>query len=415
MKRGTIDYVKILIISVSVASFLDVVPALANTSSFYSSNNIFFYDSSDTGSCSSVSVFTGTLPSETVTKLEGQEVQQKAAQNKARYDYAEQQTGVPWQILAAMHYREGGMDSDKSIADGSSLSAGTSKDGLPIDPDPNKDAANAADHLKDMGESVYELSTSAIDSWNFDNWAYAFLAYNRGAMYKMQNEPYTKSPYVMNYIDTDHINMPWIHADSYEGTKKWNGLYDNGTRDSQVGAMAVASYLGFNFDSPGSTTSSNCSGPGGIYGDIVATAVQLSWSDRSHSVNDPKPEYVAAMEEVGLTNAGCGPNGADCGVFVATVMRASGADKEFPIGTDNILKYLRDNQSYAKIEASDTSGLMPGDIFIISGHTMMYVGDGASDGGKSMASASCSERIGDRGANIYFSDHRGAYEIYRKI
>ena len=45
---------------------------------------------------------------------------------------------------------------------------------------------------------------------------------------------------------------------------------------------------------------------------------------------------------------------------------------------------------------------------------VIYVGDEATDGGQDNASASCGERGADRGGNIYFSDDRGAYEIFRK-
>ena len=201
------------------------------------------------------------------------------------------------------------------------------------------------------------------------------------------------------------------------------GTNEEGKR-GEFAAQIYADYQGQIPDGTGLTgagssapSAVNCgSSDGAVNGDIARTAINLSWPDRTHSVNDPKPEYVKAMEDVGLTNAGCGPNGADCGVFVATVMRASKADEDFPIGTSIIINYLRNNAEYEKIpNLGDTSNLMPGDIFIINGHTMFYSGDvGSEDGGKNMPSASCSERIADRGSNIYFSDSRGTYEIYRK-
>lgn len=393
-------------------------PLLALDTTFYKQNNILYTgDGDSTSTCSAIQTFTGTLPAESVAKLEAANIKSLAESNMARYTHAESQTGVPWQIAAAIHFREANMNPDSSMADGSSLSAGVSKDGLPINSDPNVDAANMMNHLLNNASGIYGLDKGALSSWNAQSWGEALLAYNRGGMYKTANASYDTSPYVMNYIDDQHMNMAWQRADSYNGSKRLNGLFDGGQKDSRPGALTVASYLGMNLSGTtgGTSGSSNCSGPGAVSGDIVATAQNLSWPDRSHALSDPKPEYVEAMKAVDLYRGNaCGPAGADCGVFVATVMRSSGADTEFPVGTSNILTYLRNNGDYTKVEAKDTSGLVPGDIFIIAGHTFLYAGDDATDGGKNMASASCKERTGDRGYDVYFSDRRGAYEIYRK-
>lgn len=161
--------------------------------------------------------------------------------------------------------------------------------------------------------------------------------------------------------------------------------------------------------------SSNCvKSNGAVAGQLAETAINLSWPDRTHGLYDLKPEYETALEETGMKNAGCSPNGADCGVFVVTVLRASGVDPEIEPQTTNMINYMNSKpEKYELIRATDTSELVPGDIFVHHGHTFMYVGDGATDGGKSMASASCSERISDRGYDVYFSDDRGTYFIYR--
>lgn len=404
------------IAAVLVTAYLSTPIQAVNT--FYKQNNILYTGDELAATCAAITTFNGSFPPQTVTLLESQNVKAKAEANMARYTHAESQTGVPWQLAAAIHYREAKMDANSSMLDGSSLSAGISKDGLPINSDPNADAANSMNHLIKMGAGVYGLDQGSLSSWNAQSWGQAIVAYNRGYMYKNSNASYDTSVYLMNYIDDQHIDMAWQRADSYSGSKRLNSLYDQGRRDTgNLGAMVIATYLGLTFTATtgGTANSANCSGPGAVSGDIVATAENLSWPDRDHSLNDPKPEYVEAMKAVDLYRGNaCGPAGADCGVFVATVMRSSGADKNFPIGTSNILSYLRDNADYSKVEAKDTSGLVPGDIFIIPGHTFLYVGDDATDGGKNMASASCKERTGDRGYDVYFSDKRGAYEIYRK-
>lgn len=226
---------------------------------FRSSNDFRnFYDPrATTESCSSggsggVNVSVDNLPPETIKKLESENVKQKAEKNMERYKYAEKETKVPWQVLAAIHYREGGMDPGKSIADGSPLGRGTSKDGLSIDSDPNKDTANQARHFIENAKSVYKLDTAKVDSWSVDDWGNAVLAYNRGFMYKAANEPYTKSPYVMNYLTKDRIRMKWINADSYYKGKKMNSVA--GKADGNAGALTVMTYLGYKSGQGGETS-----------------------------------------------------------------------------------------------------------------------------------------------------------------
>lgn len=158
-------------------------------------------------------------------------------------------------------------------------------------------------------------------------------------------------------------------------------------------------------------------------GDITTTAIAFSWPGiRSHSVNDPKPEYRQALQAVGLSTYGdVNVNrGSSCDAFVAAVMRST-VDPSFQCcGTINQLKYLHGNPLYTEIEnLGNTSNLESGDIFILdqkrdyktaSGHIMMFV----IDNGKPMlAHASYGERTGERGGNPYFKDHRGTYRIYR--
>ncbi len=387
-----------------------------------SNNDIQFWNPCDMGvTCKDVGVFTGVLPAETIQKLENGNVKGLAEQNKARYDYAAEKTGVPWQVIAAIHYREGGMDPKKSIADGSLLTAGVSADGLPISSDPNIDTAAQTNHYLNNASNVYDLDKNALNSWNYDDWANAFLAYNRGYMFKHEGVAYSESPYVMNYLDEEHINMKWSKADSYYKGARLNGLYDAGARDANVGAIAVAAYLGFDFKGANIGPGEECTSGGAVQGEIAKTAVNLSWPERKGLTL--KPEYEAALKEADLTGAGCGPNGADCGVFVATVLRVSGVDKDMPIGTSYMMNYMKTNyDKYDKVSADNTGDLKPGDIFVVNsgggeganGHIMIYVGDEATDGGQDNASASCGERGADRGGNIYFSDDRGAYEIFRK-
>lgn len=110
--------------------------------------------------------------------------------------------------------------------------------------------------------------------------------------------------------------------------------------------------------------------------DIVATAKNLAWDTPGHGKNqaDAKPEYQAAMPEY---NGSTGTDEySDCGVFVATVMRMSGADPDYPIrGTGIQEPYLRNSGKYDVFDNITTDQLKPGDILIGPGHTYLFVGE----------------------------------------
>jgi len=177
----------------------------------------------------------------------------------------------------------------------------------------------------------------------------------------------------------------------------------------------------------GSNTPSNNAGcpPTSGSGDITNTAILYSWPEGNPNVGsfNPKPEYLAAMKQVEkytgeLSNNGCASNwnGASCDVFVATVYRNT-VDPDFPCcGTDNILANLKSNPKYEMVvdgskRAATLSDLRSGDILILSGHVVIYVK--LPNGADKVASASCGERTADHANNVFFSDRRGNYYVFR--
>src|SRR3990167_1969443 len=104
--------------------------------------------------------------------------------------------------------------------------------------------------------------------------------------------------------------------------------------------------------SPGSGCSS-----GIVAGSIVKTALGLAWPSGQHGPNkeDATPEYQVALPKYN-GNTGSG-GGGGCGVFVATVMIASGADPSYPKrGTFIQGPYVRESGKYIIIESvQDTS------------------------------------------------------------
>lgn len=148
-------------------------------------------------------------------------------------------------------------------------------------------------------------------------------------------------------------------------------------------------------------------------GSINATALSLSWSDRSHSLNDPKSSYLSALNTVGLSNYGDKyvQIGASCDAFVATVLRYSGADPNVPCcGAANMLNYFASHpELYEEIpNLGNSSNLQPGDIRAKASHVEMYVIDESGSG--RIASASHGDRTADHGIS-YYSDSE--YRIFR--
>ena len=172
--------------------------------------------------------------------------------------------------------------------------------------------------------------------------------------------------------------------------------------------------------------------------DLRSTILAFSWDGmRSQPANNPRPEYFSALSGFGFFG---NPDayvraGASCDAFVATVMRASGADTSFPCcGTSNQLNYLANSPLYTEIpNLRNVSNLQDGDVFVLNGHIMIFVNDNgqpkmahasrdpatscrsysgmlSSPSGGSISSCA---RTGERGG-VYFSDNRGTYRIFRR-
>lgn len=216
---------------------------------FYSSNDILYYDANSSAACgtaggSAGAPIGGPLPAATLQQIKAINLDGMLAKTKERYVYGEQQTKVPWQMLAAIHYREGQMNPSRSMLDGSGL-GGTSMDGFQTGSNGNDDAKRAALHLIEMAKSVYKIDITTDRS--LEGIAKAFLSYNRGFLYVRAGATYNTSPYVMNGFDDAHMNMSWGPGDTVSG------------RDMNLGALTVYSYLtGPGANATGATDNSGC-------------------------------------------------------------------------------------------------------------------------------------------------------------
>ncbi|MBL8160178.1 hypothetical protein JNJ66_07035 [Candidatus Saccharibacteria bacterium] len=175
------------------------------------------------------------------------------------------------------------------------------------------------------------------------------------------------------------------------------------------------------------TNGTGCSpstGGGVVAGNIVKTALGLAWPQPfKHAQPDPfrrsamvpTPAYKTELAKYGYRG-----DGADCGVFVSTVMRSSGADPKFPVGTANIKAYMESHPELYKNMGplTSTDQLVPGDIPVIpstggrAGHIFLYVGP--QPGNYSTASASLDSRTASL-TNDNINDSRGRYTIFRPV
>jgi cell wall-associated NlpC family hydrolase len=131
---------------------------------------------------------------------------------------------------------------------------------------------------------------------------------------------------------------------------------------------------------------------------------------------------MVALDKYNPQGRAAAAGGADCGVFVSTVMRASGADGSYPVsGTSAQEKYVRTSGKYQILEKfTTTSELQPGDILIVNqgggeggkGHTYIYIGGNHGPNGYNAASASLDSRMPNLGKAIP-SDSRGNYLVAR--
>ncbi len=169
-------------------------------------------------------------------------------------------------------------------------------------------------------------------------------------------------------------------------------------------------------NAPSNTTT--CFAIGGN-GDINATALRLAWpAHEEHSKDNPTPAYQAALNSVigdFSTQAYPVSIGASCDAFVATVMRASGADPNFyccrvTLQEDYLAAHPELYQRIGNIYSS--ADVQPGDILIANDLSHIELAVEKDDGTIAIASASLNDRTGELG-NWYHYD--GRYHNWRFI
>ncbi len=215
-----------------------------------------------------------------------------------------------------------------------------------------------------------------------------------------------------------------------------SGAATGGPVGTPVGTPVVNASCATGTD-PGSTAAS-ANGLG-----IAARAIQDSWLTNAQGATlKPKPEYssdICQYNKDYCSGSVAGPTAADCGIFVATIMHATGSDPHYPgVGTSNQANYvLKHPELYAVValQLKTTAPLLPGDILLLnagsyidsngklivpagaggSGHTMIWTGPQPSTK-TNVASASLDSRMPNLGVMDTPSlndDPRGYYLAVR--
>ena len=171
------------------------------------------------------------------------------------------------------------------------------------------------------------------------------------------------------------------------------------------------------------STGGVCVGSGGsgvVAGNIVKTALGLAWPNQGHG-NQQADATTAYQQAMPTYNGSTGELPySDCGVFVATVMVASGADKNYPKrGTGIQLSYLQSSGKYQILNnVNSTAGLLPGDILIFNngaeGHTYIYTGPyKGSDGATYNAAAASLTQHVPQADYAYFTQAGNHFTVAR--
>lgn len=426
-------FVKKSIVKLIIALILGILPLLSPTISafaapdsveldFFDVNKIYYYDpSGDEGEDCVTSMGNN-------TNYKGEQVltdaqMQLLEANKPFYEKSAEKYQIPWQILAAIHYREFGLNrNNPGNGDGPyQILSSNHPPGLNSDADFQAATDEAAAFVVNLlgGRDVSDPNVVKSIFFAYNGTASTYI--NKAiAMGFSQEEAHNGegSFYVMNRYDEQRDPTSPKMSPLWPGRYVADYTYDPSSVEYNFGAYTVFAALG------GEEGRVICSGgSGGGNQDINATAIELAWPDRTHAISDPNPAYRKALSTVPFGGI-CG--GASCDVYVATVLHYSGADKDVPCcGVCSMLPYFANSSKYEEIQnLGNTSNLQPGDV-LINCHgagtetehieLLVKLDNGGADSFR-IASASYCKANGARTADYaipYYHNAADGYRVFR--
>ena len=218
--------------------------------------------------------------------------------------------------------------------------------------------------------------------------------------------------------DASYFGNDAEHPTTNGGYEKWVGLISDAINSSKTC----------------NNSNTNACGSGGSNNNSIAdTALLLSWDcvigKGCHSEGsppyEPKPEYVTAMQQVGTyDNPGGWGYGASCDRFVATVMRYSKADENFPTGyaNDSGNYMISHPELYQEINfnGSNFDVLQPGDIFSTfgpstsGGHIWIYVEINGEPGRADASNGNSSGRTAEHYTRTPVINDGRQFKVFRR-
>jgi lysozyme family protein len=144
--------------------------------------------------------------------------------NKARYEAVTASTGVPWNVIAAIHYRESGNSFKRHLHNGDPLTARTVQvpKGRPVSGEPPFTWEESAI------DAIKMQKLNKVTDWSIGNTLELLERYN-GLGYRKKGVP---SPYI------------WSWSSQYQkGKYVADGKYDPNTIDQQCGVAVLLKFL----------------------------------------------------------------------------------------------------------------------------------------------------------------------------
>lgn len=388
---------------------------------FYSQNGIYFYDTNKCGSSSSVGEITSTG---------GGYERLKEAVRKYGPTAMEMQIewGTPWEVVLAQMQKESGVGTAGIAVSGADNNwlgiTGSGDAGYWESPGGRKWAK-----FSSVEASIQAWAGTTIlrngyyddafpylnpNNWNLEMFLKVMISHYAPSSDGNNEEQYVRD--VLSIINGPiaevRAEMGWLSSEDYA---KQNNIGVGGKHplgsESGGDSDTITSTIGC-FNSTGGAR-------------LAELAVWMAWPDQHH-LNDIKDEYRQAMVAVlgqepygnycgslGYTNRGILDYYQDCGHFVATIVRYSGYDDGFPLTwTVNMWNHMSDSPLWEEIpNEGNTSNLMPGDIFVNTGHIMMYIGEYGGDIGNLAQASMCG--FTGKIDHVYFGSGSGIYHIFR--
>jgi len=216
---------------------------------FYSSNDIQFYDS-ESGDCSASNSLTGIGLDYSGREILNTEQRAALQSNRDVYEEAEKQTGVPWELIAVLHFRENRF-STINPENGQGLyqeleASGTDK--YPYGQVSNENFIEQSVWAGNFIKNKVSDKANLLGAGDEDTIKEALFKYNGAAeVYKEQatklgfTNGFEGSPYVMNKADA--IRDPEVAAENTWGQIKDDGGELKYPANDDYGAFVVYSAI----------------------------------------------------------------------------------------------------------------------------------------------------------------------------